>query len=212
MAFGNLDARHFWQSQTEKSLQQVQKGCAEWNALTAYFGKHMPSDSKMHVIERVENPKLWNLYETHLGGVKDGFPGEPEMWLWHGADDIAEIIDKGLKTAYSNRAFNMCGVLAGLSFAALQLEFARCGSPCRCMWTIAKLSTWGASSGLAESWELSFSECPRISKLRAERIHALPRTMWKWLYSKITIHIRPTWWSLLARLCQTLIPTRTLSN
>eukprot|EP00435_Cladocopium_sp_Y103_P050148 s696_g15.t1 len=110
MASGNLDARQFWKSHTEKSLQRVQTGCAEWNALAAYFGKHMPPDSQLQIIERVENPKLWSLYEAHLEAVKDGFPGEPEMWLWHGADDIGQITGDGFKTAYSNRTFNMYGV------------------------------------------------------------------------------------------------------
>ena len=54
MASGHLDARQFWQSHTEKSLQRVQAGCAEWNALAAYFGKHMPPDSQLQIIERVE--------------------------------------------------------------------------------------------------------------------------------------------------------------
>lgn len=110
MASGHLDSRQFWQSHTEKSLQRVQAGCAEWNALAAYFGKHMPPDSQLQIIERVENPKLWSLYEAHLEAVKDGFPGEPEMWLWHGADDIGQITGDGFKTAYSNRTFNMYGV------------------------------------------------------------------------------------------------------
>ena len=105
-----MDARRFWQSHTDKSLQEVPQGCAEWIGLAAYFCRHMPPDSRLLAIERVENPKLWSLYESHLGGVSDGFPGEPEMWLWHGADNIGQIVDDGFKTAFSNRTFNMYGV------------------------------------------------------------------------------------------------------
>ena len=70
----------------------------------------MPPDSQLLAIERVENPKLWSLYEAHLAEVSDGFPGQPEMWLWHGADDIGQIVDDGFKTAFSNRTFNVYGV------------------------------------------------------------------------------------------------------
>ncbi|CAE7943594.1 anks6 [Symbiodinium sp. KB8] len=70
----------------------------------------MPDDNILHAVERVENPKLWNLYQAHLDAVGEGFPGQPEMWLWHGADDSRRIAHDGFKTAYSNRTFNMYGV------------------------------------------------------------------------------------------------------
>ena len=91
-------------------MRQVHKNCAEWNAVAAYFTKHMPDDRILQAVQRVENPKLWNLYKAHLDAVGEGFPGQPEMWLWHGADGSLQLAHDGFKTAYSNRTFNMYGV------------------------------------------------------------------------------------------------------
>lgn len=105
-----IDSRKFWHSYEEISTQAVSETTAEWKALALYFDGKVPEDCKLQSIQRVENPTLWALYDTHLQAVNEGFPGQAEMWLWHGADDVRQIIEGGFKTAYSNRTFNVYGV------------------------------------------------------------------------------------------------------
>ena len=93
-------------------LQPRQEG----RALSEYFYRTMPSDSKLKEIQRVENRKAWRLYKVYRNELYEDIStldlNALEMYLWHGTDAINETAASGFNIAHTNREFNVYGILA----------------------------------------------------------------------------------------------------
>lgn len=88
----------------------------EGRALSEYFYRTMPSDSKLKEIQRVENRKAWRLYKVYRNELYEDIStldlNALEMYLWHGTDAINETAASGFNIAHTNREFNVYGNLA----------------------------------------------------------------------------------------------------
>uniref|UniRef100_UPI0037E84CE0 protein mono-ADP-ribosyltransferase PARP12-like n=1 Tax=Semicossyphus pulcher TaxID=241346 RepID=UPI0037E84CE0 len=80
--------------------------CAEYNMIELLFKRTMP-ESKIHNIQRIQNPSLWRVFQWQKEQMKERNGGEPvnQQYLFHGTDEsLIEAICE------QNFDWRMCGI------------------------------------------------------------------------------------------------------
>ena len=101
---------HWHTSGDPAVVQEVNGYSNESHAIIRYFRKHMPRDTEVTRIRRIENRALLVPYKAYREMVQNTLTECAEMWLWHGTDTTIEALSlEDFSTAHSSLEDNFYG-------------------------------------------------------------------------------------------------------
>lgn len=110
-----------WLPQSGTQCRNVSLDSVEGMALSNYFLRSMPTDTKVLSIYGIQNDVTMSLYNVHRQRVEKDFllsdwdAHTVELWLWHGTEYVADTVTHGFDVSFASLDTNLYG--AGLYFA-----------------------------------------------------------------------------------------------